>query len=654
MLVSYKWLQTYFKNPLPSVEDLVQKITFSSFEIEGVEKKGEDSVLDVKVLPDRACYALSHEGIAKEIAAILNDNKFIPRNTNISLNSEMPAPAVVIENKNICKRYIASKVMNVSAESPAWLKERLNSVGQRSINLLVDLTNFVMLDIGEPMHVFDAEKIVGKIIVRDSIKDEKIELLDGKEISIPEGTLLICDEKGPLVVAGIRGGKRAEVGVHTRSVFVEAANFDATSVRKTSSKIGIKTDSSKRFENNVSVEKALEGMKYFLELLKKEDPEILISEINDQNFSNEIEKTLEVPFEKVRGMLGSEINNQEIIDCLNRVGLRSEMSGEMILVRVPVERKDINIPEDITEEVGRIFGYEKIVGILPEIKNLYIENKNISVQTKIRNFLVGKGFSEIITYSLVEKGEKKLANPLALDKGCLRSNLSDSIEEKLTFNLYSSDLLNANEIRIFEIGKIFLKEGEKMSLAIGVAYKKTKGKSRPNDEIKIVRDELFEALNLNLNTVCTVDDTGGLIMSGNKQVGVINNKDGIFEIDLDFIISLINKNEDVFLESQSKLEKYQPFSVYPFIVRDIAIFVPGENKEEEILKIIKIQAGELLMKENLFDVFTKTDEHGEKKTSYAFRLIFQSFYKTLTEKEVEEIMYRITAALNSYEGWKVR
>ncbi len=649
MLVSYKWLQTYFKDPLPSVEDLAELITFSSFEIENIEKKANDFVLDVKVLPDRACYALSHQGIAKEISAVLTDNVFTPRDTSFSSKSEFKTPEVLIQNIDICKRYVATKVINISHESPLWLKERLNSVGQRSISLLVDLTNFVMLDIGEPMHVFDAEKIVEKIVVRDSEKDEKIELLDGKEVALPEGTLLICDEKGPLAVAGIKGGKKAEVGAHTESVIVEAANFDSTAIRKTSTKIGIKTDSSKRFENNLSSEKAIEGMKYFLKLLKKEDSLISVSEINDQNFSNETEKMLEAPFEKVREMLGVDISNAEIINCLNRVGLISEMAGDKILLRVTQERKDINIAEDVAEEVGRIYGYNKIIGTFPEIKNLYSANKNFSVQNKIRNFLVEKGFSEIITYSLNELGEVKLANPLASDKGQLRTNLSDSIEEKLAFNLHSSDLLNTNEIRIFEIGTIFLKDGERKSLAIGVAYKKTKGKTRPNDEIKIVRDELFEALNLNLNTVCTIDDSGGLIMEGSKQIGTINNKDGIFEIDLDFITGLVNENEDTFIETKSILEKYQPFSVYPFVVRDIAVFVPSEVKQEEILKIIKIQAGELLVKTNLFDVFSK-----DGKTSYAFRLIFQSFYKTLVEKEVEEIMYRITSVLNSRENWKVR
>ena len=174
MLVSYKWLQTYFKNPLPSVEDLARVITFSSFEIESIEEKQNDFVLDVKVLPDRACYALSHEGIAKEISAVLVDNVFIPRDTSISINPEFKSAEVLIQDIDICKRYIATKVMNISGQSPEWLKVRLNSVGQRSINLLVDLTNFVMLDIGEPMHVFDAEKIVDKIVVRDSEKDEKI------------------------------------------------------------------------------------------------------------------------------------------------------------------------------------------------------------------------------------------------------------------------------------------------------------------------------------------------------------------------------------------------------------------------------------------------------------------------------------------------
>ncbi|MEI6479019.1 MAG: phenylalanine--tRNA ligase subunit beta, partial [bacterium] len=614
-------------------------------------------ILDVKVLPDRACYALSYEGLAREVGAGFSkeDLKFIPKEKKYAGSFELPKQEVIVEEKKLCRRYVSAKVLNISKnDSPAWLKERLTSIGQRSINLAVDLTNFVMFDIGEPMHVFDASKIAGPIQVRPSKKGEKIELLDGRQVDLEEGTLLIADDNGPLVIAGIKGGKRAEVGLHTNSIIIEAANFDPTYIRKMSNKLAIRTESSKRFENNVSTSKALEGMNYFLSLLAKEDNSLSIGEIDDQNFSDESERSIEVPFSKISDMLGIEIESSKIIETLNLAGLRAEMSGNKILVRIPLERKDINIEEDIAEEVGRIFGYDNIPGSVPEIKDLYVPNKNISVQNRIRNFLVQKGFSEVITYSLKESGEIKLANPLASDKGQLRTNLTDAMEEKLSFNLNYSDILGINEIRIFEIGKIFLKDTEKNSLCIGISYKNKKSKIRPNDEIKDIRDELFKTLDLNLNTVCTIDDSGGLIMSGSKQIGTINNKDGVFEIDLDFVTSLVKGEDDVSLNIKSKFEKYQPISIYPYVVRDIAVFVPGENKEEEVLKNIKIQAGELLVKSDLFDVFTKTDEKGEKKTSYAFRLIFQSFNRTLVEKEIEEIMNRLTLALNSKEGWKVR
>jgi phenylalanyl-tRNA synthetase beta chain len=236
MKVSYNWLQEHFEKELPAPEKLVELLTFGAFEIEGVEDDGKDTVLDVKVLPDRAHYALSHKGIAYEISALTNikqkDQDFseVPSTNHKKAEVKNLAPEA-------CLRYEARLIEGVTVkESPKWLKEKLQVIGQRSINNIVDATNYVMYDRGQPLHAFDADKVVGGITIRFANKGEKITTLDNKDLVLDESMLLIADDTGPLAIAGVKGGNRAGVTESTKNIILESANFSASLVRKTSTK----------------------------------------------------------------------------------------------------------------------------------------------------------------------------------------------------------------------------------------------------------------------------------------------------------------------------------------------------------------------------------------------------------------------------------
>ncbi len=656
MKVSHKWLQTYFKNPLPSSDEIAKLLTFHIFEVEGIEKRATDDILDVKVLPDRAPYCLSHEGIARELAALVAPNEFIPRDPALIVTDATNLVLVAIDAKAACDKYLALPILGITPrQTPEWLRRDLEAVGQRSINFLVDLANFVMLDIGQPLHVFDAEKVSGGLSVRYANEREKITTLDGKTIDLDPSIAIITDDEAPLAIAGIKGGRKAEATEHTTRVIIEAAHFDAASVRKTSSKIGIKNDSSKRFENNISRMMPDIALRHFAALLKKEDPEAIVGSIASLGEISEPERKIEIHPKFISTKLGKDIGVEEIIACLTRGSIPARREGEVIAVFPPNYRKDLEIEEDFVDEVGRLYGYENIEPVMPKIE-LEIEPNTIrSYQNIVRNFLIEKGYSEVYTYTLKDSGEAEIANPLAADKSFYRSDLQSAMDEKLKQNVYYADLLGLSKIKLFEFGRVFKNSREYMALSIGVAYKKAAKGERVNDEIKVIRDELFKELGSKVEILCTIDDSGGIISKGGKQIGTTNNIEGVMEVDFDSLIEgLPTPIKDVSLTKDTDT-KYKPFSQYPFIVRDVALFTPPNIKSDDVFTVIQRNASDLMVRHELFDVFEKkSKETGQvEKISYGYRLVFQSFEKTLTDDEINRIMDKIYDALKG-QGWEIR
>lgn len=636
MKVSKQWLQTFFNDSLQSAEELSQALTFHVAEVEGVERVGNDEVIDVKVLPDRAPYLLSHRGVAYEIGAIVgkkmdNDPLFSSPQVfpttdkiHVSLHTDKVATYQTLLIENVTVR-----------ESPAWLKERLEAIGQRSINNIVDATNYVMFEIGQPLHAFDGSKLsshngVYKIGVRFAKSGEQIETLDAKTLTLTEEDLVIVDEgENKLIgIAGIKGGKAAQIDGETKTIIVESAHFDAQTVRKTSKRLSLRTDASYRFENNITPQLAAYALSRVAAIIAEcaGGSEPLFSGVTPKVKES---KSVSISFERIKKMLGIHVTHEKVKEIFSLLDCGVEIKGDVLTVIPPWYRQDIVIEEDIVDEIGRMIGYEHIPAVDFSQKVPVIVDKKFYYADSIRDTLAKLGFSEIITSSFENKDEVKLANALASDKTYLRSTLIANLSRALTKNMYNAPLFGLETICLFEIGNVFTNHGEKTKVAIGVSHKK-----------KATADALCRDTVEKLET-----------MFGSAHV--IHVENGMCELDLYDLIE--NAPEPSAYEPYTKKEKisYKAFSLYPFIVRDIAFFSSKEIVVEEVQNKIATNAGVLLLRIDLFDTFEKKNEDGTSKFSYAFRLVFQSNERTLSDEEVNNIMNRISESLKD-GGFEVR
>ncbi|HEY1037214.1 MAG TPA: phenylalanine--tRNA ligase subunit beta [Candidatus Paceibacterota bacterium] len=689
MLVSYNWLQKYFKEPLPEPEALADIITMGVFEVESVEKKNaivegknEDTVIDVKVLPDRNPYCLSHRYVAQEIAALLDteidlpDIEHVPVQETGRILDVQVGPDV--QAKNLCKRYVGRVIEGVTVtDSPLWLKSQLEVLGQRSINSVVDLTNYVMLETGQPLHAFDADLVEGAVTVRFAAEGEKIVILDGTEVSLTAQDMVIADGLGPLAIAGVKGGKRAEVTKATTNIILEAACFDGSSVRKTSQRTGIRNDSSKRFENSITSERAGLGMASVTSQIFQLNPNAVVGAAVDVHLVPDTDTILHASISRINQRLGLDIPKDAISHILTRCGLTvsyHEEDEDALLLSVPPYRSDIRILEDVADEVGRIYGYNKVIGVELAAGEGRSINANFYNHNLIRKTLQEKGFSEICTYTLMDVGSVAILNPLTIEKGFMREGLSDTMAKKLLTNLKNADLLGLKEIKLFEIGKIFsMADGlpasgndasaaqapinERYSLAVGIARSKNPKGNDAEAEIKSVVSSVLQTLGVAPEEAARASASARVrTAEGDAQTpcaGIVA------EIDLDDIIkALPEPKSDIEMPALSDAS-FKIISTYPFSARDVAVFVPGEEgSATDVINVIVNALNEdqrkLLANATLFDTFTKRKEDEPVKTSYAYRLVFQSDSRTLTEDEVVAAMKAITDALAAQVGWEVR
>lgn len=649
MKFSYNWLQKFFDEKLPNAQKLADVLTMHSFEIESVEKNGDDFIFDAKILPNMAHHCLSHRGIASEISATLDVRM---KNYSISLKEAKIGKTSVklkidVVNDTFCRRYIGRIIEGVEIKSsPDWLKERLESFGQKSINNIVDVANFVMFEIGQPMHIFDLDKMnlenrIVKILVKNASAGESITTLDGKEVALDEDTLIISDGKNPLAIAGIKGGRFAEIDNTTKNIVIESANFAPALIRKTSRRLNILTDSSKRFENEISQEKALEAMEMMTKIIADIacGYETEIGEVYDFYPNKTFENKIEISLKEINSLLGANIKISEEEVILRRLNFNFEANGsENFVVAIPHERLDIKIKEDLIEGIGRIYGYGKIkeqkISSLEKSASI---NKNFYYKNKVRNFLVKNGFSEVFTYAFTDKGEVEMENPIASDKKFLRANLRDGIKKTLNFNLHYIDLLGLDQIKIFEIGKIFRDGREFESLCVGIINGNSFKKNKEDIEIKKVADDLSKELGIEIKA-----EFFGEIAEIDFEKMAENLPEPILQVNVAETLVVVENL------------KYKRISSYPFVLRDIAVFVPQGVEEKDVVSIIVKEGGELLANKKLFDVFVKKFPDGTSKTSFAFRLVFQSQEKTLSDEEVNKIMEKISNSLNDNDEWKVR
>ncbi|HEY0010621.1 MAG TPA: phenylalanine--tRNA ligase subunit beta [Candidatus Paceibacterota bacterium] len=631
MKVSRTWLQKYFDTELPPVAELADAFTFHSFEVE--ETEGE--MLDVNVLPDRAGYALSHRGVATELAAALNvplkDDPLSTAAPAFPATSEVTLTAC---DETLVPRYMAALIKGVKVgPSPAWLREALESVGQRSINNVVDATNYVMLDLGQPLHAFDAKAFVPKegkclVTVRKAYEGEAYTALTGEAYVLPEDTLVVVDGNtdAPLGIAGVKGSKAAEVNEATTDLILEAANFDGTAIRRASQALRLWTDASLRFQNRPSPELVGYGMQAALNLIQDVAGGEFVG-VTEAGTAGAAGGLVTVTLERINGVLGSTYTIGDVEEALTRLNLDSTKEGETFHIRTPFTRRDLTLPEDLAEEVGRVLGYDRLPALdLPPVTAAPDQRRYRSIE-RIKDVLLERGYVEISTQSFAASGEVELANPLQSDRPWLRASLAENMHDALERAKREAPRVLGPEpsLKLFELGTVFAKEGEHLALVLG--YEALTGKPS-----KAMLDDDLQAV---------IEALPGAGMATPAHDG------RIAEVSLGNV-DLEGAGSD-YLPKQVILGPYQPFSLYPFALRDIAVWVPTDTVETEVALLVHKEAGELLARMDRFDRFEK-----DGRVSYAFRLVFQSSERTLSDADLDPVMARMTEVLNATEGWEVR
>lgn len=628
MKVSYNWLNKYFGEKLPEPDKVTEALTFHSWEIESIEKVGADTVLDVNVLPDKAMWGLSHRGIARDLATILNIPLEVdPLLKEVVLEPKTTEPLVEITSL-VCRRFAAARITGIQvAPSPDWLREALEAIGQRSINNLVDASNYVMFDVGQPSHIFDADKIGGGLVVRQAKDGETLSALDELTYTFTNKDTVIASKDGhPLSIAGIKGGLDSGISDSTRNIVVEAANWNPLNVRKTATRLKLRSDASARYENGIVPEMVPHGLFAAVNLILEVAGGTLEG-YEDTTREKTALQPVSVSLDKINSVLGVKLNAEAVSGILQRFDWQFSSDNGRFEIIPPFERTDLAIEEDLIEEIGRIYGYEHIEAVVPEPMPVAKVNKRFYYSEKIIEALTELGFSEIYTSSFREDDQVKMANAFASDKGYLRSSLLKNMRESLAKNASNADLLGLKQIKLFEIGNVFSKEGENMMLALGVqspfGYK-----AKLDDP---VLNSALEAVSKCLETA--IGETG---------------EREVVEVDLGAVINDLPTPTEYTLVSEPLNTTYKPFSVYPAIARDIAMWISSDENEEEIATLIRDKAGELCVRVTLFDRFEK-----EGRVSYAYRLVFQSKEKTLTDEEINAVMDGVYSAVSD-RGYEVR
>lgn len=629
MKVSRAWLQKFFNEPLPPTEALAEALTFHAAEIE----EADGDMLDVKVLPDRACYLLSHRGVAYELSASLA----LPLADDPLAK---PAPAFAPTGSlsiTTCDpvevpRFMGAVVKGVTVgPSPEWLRAAIESIGQRSINNVVDAANYAMFHLGQPLHAFDAGKLEVKdgayaLLVRHAYEGERITTLTGEDYLLPEGTLVVADGNtdAALGIAGIKGGKAAEVTASTTDLVIEAANFDATMVRRAAQALKLFTDASLRFQNRPSPELVGYGMQAVLELIldvaggKVEG----VVDIYPQGSAS---APVMVTLERINSVLGTAYALDDVLGALDRLILPYSESDGAISATPHFVRSDLRIPEDLIEEVGRVLGYDQVpAAALAPLPSSPDQRRYRGIE-RAKDILLERGYIEISTPSFAKDGEVELANPLQMDRPFLRPGLSGNMREALARAKREAPRVLGPDpsLKLFEVGGAFTKEGEKLALALG--YEPLAGKASAS-----ILDEDIEALMETVPGLTKPSHDGTVAELTLNDAGLEAAGEGY-------------EPKDIILGP------YTPYSPYPFALRDIAVWVPEGTAETQITTVIAEEAGELLARLDLFDRFEK-----DGRTSYAFRLVFEAPDRTLSDADLDPVMARITEALNSTDGFSVR
>ncbi len=639
----------------------------------------DDQVIEVDLTPNRGdCLSLA--GVAREVGVINQSSVQAVEFESVNVESEHTFP-VAVENSAGCPRYLGRVIegINPQAETPLWMQERLRRGGIRSLGPLVDVTNYVLLELGQPMHAFDLAQLSGGINVRNANAGETLVLLDGKELELSEETLLICDQQGPVALAGIMGGEKSGVQDNTTDLFLECAFFAPLTIAGKARSYGLHTDASHRYERGVDPQLQHRAMERATQLLvdivggKAGPVEEVCSEVDLPQ-----QQTITLREERLQRMLGLSLERDWVTQTLQGLGMVVEETAEGWQAAAPSWRFDLAIEADLIEEVGRIYGYDQLPSTHPQLSAEIRKNpEEITPLQQIRQTLVDQGYHEVITYSFVdpklqavmdaEHQALALANPISSDLSVMRTSLWPGLIQSLEFNSKRQQ----SQVRLFETGLRFVPAADaegglkQERMIAGLLY----GDSSPEQwgvtsgsvdffDIKGDLEKLLEQV----EGLRFVAETHVVLHPGKSarvyagevalgwvgaihpaiagQLGLSKNI-YLFELDLEQI-------------QQRVIPQFNPLSKFPMIRRDLAILLDEQISAQAVLDTVAQSVdGALLRDLRLFDLYQ--GEHlnaGEK--SLAFGLFLQHDERTLTDDEVEAVIGRVVEQLHTLYGARLR
>ena len=631
-----------------------------------------DEIIDFDFTSNRADM-LSMIGIAYETGAAYRKDVKLPENNCEEIDEDVSDVYNIDVQTDKCMAYLGKMVKNVKVgESPEFIRNRLMASDIRPINNVVDISNYVMLEYGTPLHFFDADKLGNKVIVRKAKKDERLVTLDGIERTLDESDIVIANDKEAVALAGVMGGLDTEVTSETKNIFIECAIFDKTSVRVTSKKI-LRSESSNRFEKGIDPNRILPAIKRAAYLLNKYASGSVLKGVTGVDKTSKDDKVIKVTLDKINKVLGMKLTKEDVIDSLERLKFKVSFKDGEFTVLVPTRRLDVNIREDIIEEVGRIYGYDKIKGVLPEVSIRGGGRSKLEEMNRtLRDRLIGLGLNQVLTYSLLSDAQSDLfnedenkvylLNPMSEDRKVLRTTLLASLLEVFEYNYAHK----ANSVNIFETASVYFTDDnytEKPRIA-GLMYGDYMINAWEGVKVQVnfytlkgVLTNLFSYLGLGSRLrfeSATKKDMHPYrcanILIGREVIGymgqvhpnVCDKEVYVFELDVDKIMSQKVKNI-----------KYKEYSKYPSVSKDLAFLAPKDMSSLEILEVIEKSAGRLLSDAHVFDVYEGEGVSDDMK-SIAYSLTFTSNDKTLSDEEVNKITENVIKNVQEKLGITLR
>lgn len=639
----------------------------------------DNQVFDISITPNRGdCFSV--RGIARELA-VLNDLPFnLPFEPVIASVTESDNQAVNVTTSD-CPRYYAQVVSGLSATTPSpdWMKQALNASGIKPRNLLVDVTNYVLLELGQPLHAFDADKLVGAITVRHANAGETLTLLNDQDIMLQGDELVIADEQGAIALAGIMGGLRTAVTDTTNKVVIESAFFQQLAIAGKARRFGLHTDASQRFERGVDFnlpKLALDRAVHLLATLGNGK----VGQITLVENVNELPKREPVvlPIASINKLLGADIATDKVVEILNSLAIKTEVQGDNLIATPPSHRYDIVIPEDLIEEIARIYGYNNIANTLPAFKASFFDNQTQSNLHKLKMTLVNQGYFEAVSFSFSDakveslfNGEHfaeplALANPISSDLAVMRRTLLSSLLPCVQYNLNRQQ----SRVRLFETGLRFdgsdiksLKQVETLALlAVGMTNSEQPNDNRAMDFYDLKHDveaifpsHAFHQINYQRSSQPFLHSGQSAdVMYQGKAIGYFGQLHPQIAKSLDLPTTWVAELD---LQAVVAMYQHQPTitvpSKFPQVRRDIAILVDKEVLVQDLQQTIGKAGGKLLTDNWLFDIY-EGDTLPAGKRSLAFGLIFQAVENTLADEVVNQAVQQILDELAHQHGATLR